>query len=559
MIPGIVLQLFGTLFYVAVLTVIRKIKNYNKDSSTHLNKSPPFYTIFYYIGISDVVHSVALIWINIVRSSVTGDMFSSMTYIASTLTCFCYLVNVIGNGLMAVNRFSATYSTHWQHFSKFNTHVLVAGTFVFSAICSVPAAMTHKHWTYENGTFHAITEPITLVEAQRVIIISAQGLFLFIAVLFSYLAYHRISQFIQKDRYHKSDKTLLAFVIIHTFLHFWILFFEIFELFRPEWALIKFAHKYMFAVYHGAALSSGVYITFTTSKVRKMLVKGWCNVMVGPMQQIVTGSTPNIITMTQDESLMEGHEQVKDANIGYCKYGNGPNYIICICGAVGCYKKDWPLNVLSHFPPGEVTMVCIDPPGYGTSRPPDRKQEVQRCMKDSEYCLGLMSALKLEPFTVMGWSEGARTAVHVAAKGKERVKRLIVLASGTRVNHLGAMAFKGMRETNHWLPGARQPYLEHYPEEFLRTQWAALCDVVDQVHTFCGGRFPCDLVLSQVTCPTLILNGGMDRFCGDPSTNYLPVLKKLARVEVHAQGGHDFYHKYPKWFSGKVMEFLMST
>lgn len=94
--------------------------------------------------------------------------------------------------------------------------------------------------------------------------------------------------------------------------------------------------------------------------------------------------------MTQSDYI-EGHEIVKDVNIGYCKYGHGPKYILCICGAVGCYKKDWPVKVLSNFSPEEVTMVCIDPPGYGTSRPPDRKQEVQRCMKDSEYCLGLMS------------------------------------------------------------------------------------------------------------------------------------------------------------------------
>ncbi|CAB3404788.1 unnamed protein product [Caenorhabditis bovis] len=261
-----------------------------------------------------------------------------------------------------------------------------------------------------------------------------------------------------------------------------------------------------------------------------------------------------------ESDYVEGHEFIIDMNIGYCKYGHGPLNVLCICGAVGCYKKDWPLAVLQHFSPDLVTMICIDPPGYGTSRPPDRKQEVNRCMKDADYCLGLMEALKLEPFTVMGWSEGARTAVHVAAKGgKDRVNRLILLASGTRVNKLGALAFKGMRETNHWLADARKPYLAHYSNEFLREQWAALCDVVDQVHTYCGGRFPSDLALPRIKCKTLIMNGGMDRFCCDVNTTYLPVLKDLAKVEIHAQGGHDFYHKYPKWFSAKILEFLQSS
>uniref|UniRef100_A0A0M3IXC1 Alpha/beta hydrolase n=1 Tax=Ascaris lumbricoides TaxID=6252 RepID=A0A0M3IXC1_ASCLU len=38
----------------------------------------------------------------------------------------------------------------------------------------------------------------------------------------------------------------------------------------------------------------------------------------------------------------------------------------------GCYKKDYPDCVLSAFNPSVYTIVCIDPPGYGTSRPPDR-------------------------------------------------------------------------------------------------------------------------------------------------------------------------------------------
>lgn len=102
--------------------------------------------------------------------------------------------------------------------------------------------------------------------------------------------------------------------------------------------------------------------------------------------------------------LFEGKMNIDGLDIGYCRYGNGPNVLLCICGAVGllpytsfhlalfpgCYKKDWPLTLLKHFDPDFVTIVCIDPPGYGTSRPPDRKQEVNRCMKDAGFCVKLM-------------------------------------------------------------------------------------------------------------------------------------------------------------------------
>ncbi|VDM79210.1 unnamed protein product [Strongylus vulgaris] len=145
--------------------------------------------------------------------------------------------------------------------------------------------------------------------------------------------------------------------------------------------------------------------------------------------------------MVEDKPISEDTEIIDSTKIGYCKYGSGPNSVLCICGAVGSYKKDWPSSLLKHFDPDLVTLVCIDPPGYGTSRPPDRVQEVNRCMKDAGYCLKLMEAsfcirspwlfslterleiifkkLELIPFTVMGWSEGARTAIHVAGQGKK--------------------------------------------------------------------------------------------------------------------------------------------
>ncbi|KAL6734565.1 hypothetical protein Aduo_005092 [Ancylostoma duodenale] len=262
-------------------------------------------------------------------------------------------------------------------------------------------------------------------------------------------------------------------------------------------------------------------------------------------------------TMIETETpISESTTTIDGLKIGYCKYGRGPNPVLCICGAVGSYKKDWPSSILQHFDPELVTIVCIDPPGYGTSRPPDRVQEVNRCMKDAGFCLKLMEELELTPFTVMGWSEGSRTAIHVAAQGgKDTVNKMILLAAGSKVNKLGAMAFSGMKNTDHWLASARAPYLSHYTEDFLRKQWADLCDVVQQVYDFCGGRFPCDYVLPKITVPCLIMNGGQDRFCADAKLCFLSVLKN-ARLEVHAQGGHDFYLKYPKWFTDKVQTFL---
>lgn len=47
----------------------------------------------------------------------------------------------------------------------------------------------------------------------------------------------------------------------------------------------------------------------------------------------------------------------------------------------------------------------------------------------------------------------------------------------------------GMRNTDQWLSSSKEPYLEHYSEEFLKEQWAALCDVVSTYVFNCNDTF----------------------------------------------------------------------
>ncbi|KAF7640200.1 TPR_REGION domain-containing protein [Meloidogyne graminicola] len=255
--------------------------------------------------------------------------------------------------------------------------------------------------------------------------------------------------------------------------------------------------------------------------------------------------------------INENKINIIDQDIGYCQYGKGPINFLFICGGVGCYKKDYPESMLSSYDPELVTIICIDPPGYGTSRPPDRKQEINRCKKDAIYCIKLMEILNLTPFAVLGWSEGGRTAIHVGGQGKFLVSHVLLLSTSTQVDSRGDMAFKGMRNTTHWLPTTKESYLKHYSEEFLKEQWAALCDVVSLVYKDLGGRFPCDQVLSTLKMPVLIINGALDRFVLDPKLMSNKIVN--VRVEVHARGGHDLHIKYSRWFAQITTNFVKET
>uniref|UniRef100_A0AC35TLD9 AB hydrolase-1 domain-containing protein n=1 Tax=Rhabditophanes sp. KR3021 TaxID=114890 RepID=A0AC35TLD9_9BILA len=255
--------------------------------------------------------------------------------------------------------------------------------------------------------------------------------------------------------------------------------------------------------------------------------------------------------------IKEYVRDILDCKIGYCTYGHGPINMLMICGGVGCYKKDWPEHVISEFDENLVTIVCIDPPGYGVSRPPERKASVTRCLKDAQYCLELMKQIKKTPFTVVGWSEGSRTAIHVGGQGNELVEKMVLIAGSTKVDQRGVVIFRGMKNTDQWLPNARESYLEHYSEDFLRKQWGDICDLVIEVYDMLGGVFLAHDVLPKLKCPVLLINGAHDKFIMDPK--FIMERVQDVRLITHAQANHDVHIKYPKWFVQTVCDFMGIT
>uniref|UniRef100_A0A1I7X585 FLYWCH-type domain-containing protein n=1 Tax=Heterorhabditis bacteriophora TaxID=37862 RepID=A0A1I7X585_HETBA len=124
--------------------------------------------------------------------------------------------------------------------------------------------------------------------------------------------------------------------------------------------------------------------------------------------------------MSDPVSLIEYQKIIDGNNIGYCKYGNGPNYLLCICGAVG------------------ITTNSVHSDG------------MVRRSKNCHTC---------------NWTRKSRYCNYIHF---------------SHLLNVNAKHVTGMKNTDHWLPSSRAPYLAHYPENFLRTQWAALCDVVQQ-------------------------------------------------------------------------------
>jgi pimeloyl-ACP methyl ester carboxylesterase len=93
----------------------------------------------------------------------------------------------------------------------------------------------------------------------------------------------------------------------------------------------------------------------------------------------------------------------------------------------------------------QFTLVSWCPPGYGHSRPPDRRVNADMNKHDANCALALMQVpfhinsfcfefyvfqhLGLLPFSVVGWSEGGRTCTHLAYTAPKHVRKIVIFSS----------------------------------------------------------------------------------------------------------------------------------
>ena len=69
-----------------------------------------------------------------------------------------------------------------------------------------------------------------------------------------------------------------------------------------------------------------------------------------------------------------------------------------------------------------MQVVSYDPRGYGQSRPPERDFPLDFYQRDADDAAALMAALGHDKYAVMGWSDGAISAVKLAAEHSPAVR-----------------------------------------------------------------------------------------------------------------------------------------
>ena len=242
--------------------------------------------------------------------------------------------------------------------------------------------------------------------------------------------------------------------------------------------------------------------------------------------------------------------------------GNGPHAILCIPGALG--------TALIHFLPqleyfgregSDFTFVCMEPLGYGASRPPEREFVVE---PDCDFFLKmdaldgytLMQALSFKKFSIFGHCNGGVSAIILAALHPESVQNLVIWGSTAFITKDDIELWERTRDTSYWNQQLRAAMQNVYGDSF-ESLWFRYIDTVKDIHEKRKDGDLCMEEVKRVQCPTLIVHGAKDRQCPQFHADYLKENIRGSEMVIMEEGTHSLQFKCPQEFNQLTERFLL--
>nr|VZI31916.1 unnamed protein product [Spirometra erinaceieuropaei] len=124
------------------------------------------------------------------------------------------------------------------------------------------------------------------------------------------------------------------------------------------------------------------------------------------------------INLRDDNSnhIFGAYEEVLSMQIHYLRHGRGADNILLFPGPFGSIRTDY-MDFLRRLNINEFTAIAFDPPGCGFSTPPTRDwSDPEVLLQDARVGVNLMRQLGHLPFSCIGWSEGALSAIRAASE-----------------------------------------------------------------------------------------------------------------------------------------------
>lgn len=250
----------------------------------------------------------------------------------------------------------------------------------------------------------------------------------------------------------------------------------------------------------------------------------------------------------------------------YEQQGQGPDLVLI--GGLTSDHQVWKSALRSLTP--HFRVLIFDNRGAGQSSAPDQPYSIDMMADDT---LALMDAMGISKAHILGHSMGGAIAMQMAIAQPDRVEKLIVACSRTKISAISSLFFS-MREklyeqgvSSELIAEYAMPFL--FSEGFLKnqlnvggfSQWMArnpypqsLVGFKHQLHASRTKDF--SGLLEKIVAPTLIIAGTEDIIATMEQTQLLASTIKNSEFLSIPHCAHMPHVEYPKVFAEAVLKFL---
>lgn len=231
--------------------------------------------------------------------------------------------------------------------------------------------------------------------------------------------------------------------------------------------------------------------------------------------------------------------------LAYEDIGSGAP-VLLIHGFAGTARAHFAplIEALTDSPHSQYRVVAPDLSGHGRSRAVPRQVDARLHAHDADDLLALVNALALSDINLIGYSDGAETAIILAALLGSRARSMTIWGVSGRVPPAAVVAVYADPQTRIHSWPALQAELDGLHGAGatlpLLTRWA---DAMESLRA--GGGVINDVEAARVTCPTLVLAGDCDPFNPLETTQALVGRLPHARLVTLAGAGHDLLAERP--------------
>ncbi|KAI1292823.1 Valacyclovir hydrolase [Halotydeus destructor] len=208
-----------------------------------------------------------------------------------------------------------------------------------------------------------------------------------------------------------------------------------------------------------------------------------------------------------------GKVSYNGSDVHYEKSGTGSHAVLLLAPALHSPTERFK-GQFSGFDLTKFTLIGLDVPGYGKSRPPERSLENYH-LSDSKASVAVMKSLGHSKFSVIGAGTGGATGIVLAATHPDTVQRLVIVNSLVNLTDELRAQYAKKRDVTSLKPSVLSTLDATYGRQVASKLWTEYVDYTLKCDPSMG------TVLNQVKCPVFVAHGNKHPFCPDDQVDYV--------------------------------------